>query len=130
MSLKDRIIADVATVFLNTDHFAESVTLIRTVGESVVTAVVEIDDPIAEEENPPDVEGNMKIATTDVEHMDLDGTPVLQARIRGELYHVFDHAADDFGMTRFSIRRKFTEARHSNLYDISDRQAQWVHNDT
>lgn len=130
MSLKDRIVADVARVFFNTDHFAESVTLIRTVGESVLTAIVEIDEPIVQIEEPSEIEGRMSIKTSDLEQMDFADVPVLSVVIRGEDYHIFDHLTDDFGVTRFSIRRKFQEARHSNLYDLSDRQARWVHNDT
>lgn len=129
MSLKNRIIADVATVFFNADHFAESVTLIRTVGESVLTAIVEIDEPIVQSEGPSEVEGRLSIQTSDLEQMNFQEAPVLSAIIRGENFHILGHLTDDFGVTRFSIRRNLREAKHSNLYDMSDRQAQWVNND-
>lgn len=126
MNLKDRMIADVKTVFLNTDHFGETVVL-HDADDTSLTAIVDIPDVIDTAEGTIDVTGSILVATSDLVNLRLDIAVVLEATIRKTVWHLYDQSTDEFGMTRFTIRRKHDETNHkySNLYDINGTQAKW-----
>lgn len=90
-----------------------------------VVAIVDISDPEQVLDGPVEVNGKISIKTADVARFVTPNGVAMSATIRDQEWHLYGQAPDQFGMTTINIRRKFDESIHSNIYDISDRQATW-----
>jgi hypothetical protein len=126
MSLKSLITADVQDVFMNVSEFAEYVTL-HLDGDVKLNAIVDIPDVTDSGEGSFPVTGSVSVATADLTRLRLKDGVIMEATIRGTVWQLYDQSTDEFGMTKYSIRRKHndTNPKYSNIYDISGEQAVW-----
>lgn len=116
----------VLTVFLNTDHFAESITLHRD-GDVRLKAIVDIPETAESAEGVVDTIGTLSVATSELTRLRLKDGLILEATVRNAVWHLYDQSTDEFGMTKFMIRRKdnSTNRKYTNLYDLSGEQTTW-----
>jgi len=110
MTLKSLIEADVASVFLNTDEFAETVT--RLIGgdaghTQLITAVVTLDQPTFERSRGRGYETRSTMMIDDASAI-ATGDAVL---IRGVRYEVITVKPADFGSVDVTLSRYASEAR-------------------
>lgn len=90
-----------------------------------ITAIVDISESQQVLDGLIEVNGRISLKTTDVtKHVTPNGVAV-SATIRGQEWHLYGQAPDQFGLTMINIRRKFDESVHSNIYDMNDQQAVW-----
>jgi hypothetical protein len=90
-----------------------------------LTAMVSIDDIPSGDENYVSVEGTITIRT-ELLTANLGEADVLtKARVRDEIYHVYAQSPSHAGLTVLNIRRKASEQKQTNMYDINDQQAVW-----
>lgn len=127
MSLNDLIESDVLGVFLATTDFAEEVTLLIDAGNQVVVCLVERDTPIVNSDGDKQTEytGRIRYPTTEIEHLDLDGTPVQTASIDEEVWHLLGVGPDQDGITTIETIRHSTETKHSGTFDLNENQLRW-----
>lgn len=126
MSLKTLITTDVQDVFLNVSDFAELVTL-HLDGDVRLKAIVDIPDIGDSAEGAVDTTGILSVASSDLTRLRLKDGLVLEATIRNTIWHLYDQSTDEFGMTKFLIRRKNNEVnrKYTNTYDLSGDQTTW-----
>lgn len=126
MSLNQLIREHVSTVFMNTDHFAELITL-HLDGGVKLKAIVDIPDVGDSVEGAIDTTGILSVASTDLKRFHLKDGLVLEATIRNTIWHLYDQSTDEFGMIKFLIRRKNNNVnrKYTNLYDLSGDQTTW-----
>ena len=107
-----------------TDDLGESITLGGT-SYLTITALVDLDQVTvdSQSEELPELTGFIRVATADAQKVIDAGTIV----VRGQEFHINGNGTDQHGITEFNVLRRVAENKRSNLYDISDRQAQWVH---
>lgn len=126
MSLNRLIEEHISTVFLNTDHFAERITL-HLDGGVRLNAIVDIPDVGDSAEGAVDTTGILSVASADLKRFLLKDGLVLEATIRDTIWHLYDQSTDEFGMIKFLIRRKNNDVnrKYTNLYDLSGDQTTW-----
>jgi hypothetical protein len=118
MNLKRLIEEQVTSVFLNTDHFAERITVVSdSENQMTVTAVVDVPEVSSE-----DIEGTMQIAASEFSRLNYrSGVPFVAVR-KGVSFDIYDALPENMGMVTLLIRRKFAERKHSDLYDLHGKQ--------
>ena len=116
----------VSTVFMNTEHFAELITL-HLDGDVKIKAIVDIPDAVESVEGAVDTVGALSVATADLNRLRLKDGLVREATIRNAIWHLYDQSTDELGMIKFMIRRKdnSTNRKYTNLYDLSGEQTTW-----
>jgi len=116
----------VSTVFMNTDHFAETIKL-HLDGDVTLKAIVDIPGAVESAEGAVDTVGTLSVATVDLNRLRLKDGLVREATIRNAIWHLYDQSTDEFGMIKFMIRRKdnSTNRKYTNLYDLSGEQTTW-----
>ena len=126
MSLNQLMREHVSTVFMNMDHFAELITL-HLDGGVKLKAIVDIPDVTDSGEGSFPVTGSISVATADLKRLRLKDGVVMEATIRETVWQLYDQSTDEFGVTKYPIRRKHNDAspKYSNIYDISGEQAVW-----
>ena len=126
MSLNQLMREHVSTVFMNMDHFAELITL-HLDGGVKLKAIVDIPDVTDSGEGSFPVTGSISVATGDLTRLRLKDGAIMEATIRETVWQLYDQSTDEFGMTKYPIRRKHndTNPKYSNIYDISGEQAVW-----
>jgi hypothetical protein len=118
MNLSRLIEEHVSTVFLNTDHFAERITVASdSDNQMTVTAVIDIP-----EVNSGDIEGTMQISAEQFSRFNYrSGVPFVAVR-KGVQFDIYDALPENMGMVTLLIRRKFADKKHSDLYDLHGNQ--------
>ncbi len=118
MSLNRLIEEHVSTVFLNTNHFAETVDVVSDYGNQMaVTAIVDLP-----EVSGRDVEGTMVMSEVAFSRLNYrSGTPFI-ARRKNVEFDIYRVLPSDMGMVTMLIRRKFAEETHTDLYDLHGNQ--------
>lgn len=111
----------VSAVFLNTDHFAELITL-HLDGNVSLKAIVDIPESTDTGDGTFPITGSVSIAAADLKRLRLADKTTLEATVRAELWHMYEQSTDEFGMVRFQIRRKFQEQKYTNRYDLQGNQ--------
>ena len=125
MSLNQLMREHVSTVFLNMDHFAELITL-HLDGGVKLKAIVDIPDVTDSGEGSFPVTGSISVATADLKRLRLKDGVVLEATIRNQTWHLYEQSTDEFGVTKYPIRRKHAEQKHTNLYALNGDQIQFA----
>lgn len=128
MSLNQLMREHVSAVFLNTDHFAESIVVSSQDGTTWnLKAVIDIPDVGDSAEGALDTTGIISVATADLKRLRIKDGLLLVATIRNTTWHLYDQSTDEFGMTKFLIRRKDNSVnqKYTNLYDLSGDQTVW-----
>ena len=121
MSLKDLITADVQNVFLNVSDFAELITL-HLDGGVKLKAIVDIPDVTDSGEGSFPVTGSISVVTADLTRLRLKDGVVLEATIRNQTWHLYEQSTDESGVTKYPIRHKNAEQKHTNLYALNGDQ--------
>lgn len=126
MSLNQLMREHVSTVFLNTDHFAETI-ILHLNGGIRLKAIVDIPETGDSVEGAIDVTGVISVTTSELTRLRLKDGVTLEATIRNTVWHLYDQSTDEFGMTKFLIRRKLNAVnnKYTNLYDLSGDQTTW-----
>ena len=126
MSLNQLMREHVSTVFMNMDHFAELITL-HLDGGVKIKAIIDIPDVTDSGEGSFPVTGSISVAKADLTRLRLKDGVIMEATIRETVWQLYDQSTDEFGMTKYPIRRKHndTNPKYSNIYDISGEQAVW-----
>jgi hypothetical protein len=116
------MLEQVESVFFNTDHFAESVTLHGDT-DVTVTALIDLGSVIADpqSEEVPELTGFLTVKTSD--------SAAVQAAqyltMRGQRFHINGNGTDEHGMTTYNVVRQLAENTRTNIFDIEDQQAVW-----
>ena len=112
-------------MFLNTDHFAEQITVLSdSENQMTVTAVVDIP-----EVNGGEIEGTMQISAEKFSRFNYrSGVPFVAVRNSIE-FDIYDALPPNMGMVTLLIRRKFAAETHSDLYDLHGNQIPYAQND-
>lgn len=118
MSLNRLISEHVETVFLNTEHFAETLTL--NTGDTVV-GLVELDTFLVSTDRQGEQAGRLHVKTTDAARLNAAKTLVYE----GHVFHINGEGTPQNGMVVYEILRTLQENGKSNIYDINDEQAEW-----
>lgn len=102
MSLRELMEGHAATVFLNTDHFAEGVTHIAGGSTETVSAVVTIDPPAVSKDR-----GDGRVFTPSIQVLGtVDVTLASQWRVRGAVYGTEKIApTDEAGMRMVELKK-------------------------
>ena len=88
-------------------------------------AMPEIDEIPPGDEKYTKVEGTVTIRTA-LLIANLAETDVLtRVRVRDQVYHVYAQSSSHAGLTVLNVRRKASEQKHTNMYDLNDQQATW-----
>jgi hypothetical protein len=126
MSLNQLISEHVTTVFLNTDHFAETVTFHCPSGPVEVTGIIEIDPPIRDDNGvtPTQYTGQIHIASIDVAKLSRDKVYPLKVTAQGYDWHVTDSGHDVHGMQIFGIARQ--ERKSMNAITLDGKQPRYA----
>jgi hypothetical protein len=74
-----------------------------------------------------DLQGKVTVKTSSLRRrIPVDETGVWsKARIHDQLFDVYACHPDQFGSTVFNVRRRYESQQHSNVFDITGRQAQF-----
>ena len=125
MSLNQLISEHVTTVFLNTSHFAESVTFHCPSGPVEVTGIIEIDPPIRDGNSvtPTQYTGQIHIASADVVKISRDKMYPLKVTAQGYDWNVTDSGHDVHGMQVFGISRQ--ERKSMNAVTLDGKQQRY-----
>ena len=104
------------------DQFGEIITL-HLDRDATIRAIVSI-DPVTEEEGGPiTVAGSFSVVTQEVKRLYFSSGQLMEVTIGGRKYDAIEDGRDDEnGMTRFTIRRKYTDAKYTNLNDLHGNQ--------
>jgi|694.fasta_scaffold01648_10 hypothetical protein len=125
MSLNRLIEEHVSTVFLNTEHFAESVCFHCQHSTISLNGIVTIDEPVRDDsgEEMTTYTGQVEIAEVDVSKLSYGGQFPLTATIKGNLWHLSDSGDSVHGMRTIGIRRQ--ERRLSNAVTLDGKQKRY-----
>lgn len=104
----------------------ELVTLHTPSGFTKVMATVEIFPVVPSDDEIPDTDGRLRISATD--YLKLEG-PTKAVTFKDKVYHINGDPVNSHGILLCSIRLDRKEIQRSNLFDLNDRQADYV-NDT
>ena len=126
MSLKDLITADVDNVFVQADEFAENVIVHASDGDRNLMAIVEIDEPIRDDNgySPTLYVGKVRIKSGQRAAFISESNAALTATIRGFVWDITDIGEADFSMCNVGIRREIPE--HSNAIDLEGNQHRYA----
>ena len=110
----------VESVFLNSEHFTESVTF----GGTDVDCLVSVDGGIRDNEGDDRTifTGEISFPGSQVAELQLDSDPVLTVTVFGEVWDIIDVGPDILGMRQIGIRRTESETKHSNAFTINQIQ--------
>ncbi len=120
MSLKTIMREHVTSVFMNADHFTETVTF-HGVADLDVECLVKTDDGLRDNEGDDQTifTGVIDFPTTEVDALQLDSNPVLLVTVFGEVWDVIDVGPDLLGIRKIGIRRTSVETKHSNAFNLN-----------
>ena len=96
--------------------------------ELSLTGMVDLQEMPADDSGFIAVEGKLTIKTSLLTSKLRNNEVLPSVRVREQLFHVYDQSPPHCGLTVFNIRRNVSEQKHTNIYDMSDRQAVWTDN--
>ncbi len=125
MSLKSIMIEHVEAVFVNAEHFGESVIFHAPAGDETVVCLVRIDGPSRDNEGDDQTifTGEIDIPDAHVSALAIDGVlPALTCTVFAESWNIIDVGPAVDGMRRLGIRRDTAETIHSNAFNLDRTQ--------
>lgn len=119
-SLSETIARHNSEVYLNTDHFAESV-ILHSDTDVTITALIDPVEELSSDDEPAEFRTQFHILASNLEVL----SGVHEATLLGFRWHILEPYPAEQGMLSVPCMRRYDENMKSQIFDLKHNQATW-----